>query len=228
MAIEHVSIAEVNLHEPKGVSVATAGKVYISDGAGSGDWTVPQLEGQVDAVADTIPVSNGTGSVTWESKDVTANRLLNGKSVAASQGPSAVDTAHQIEFGPEVVTAEVTLSALGALTFHVAGSYEIAFNGQFSRSTGAGASIMFFRLLKNGTQISPSREFKLDSSNTSVPMSQDSVATLAVNDVITVEFYRDSAGVNDGALSSETPTLAGWSASTNADITVNKLGVGAI
>lgn len=36
---EHVSIADPNIHEPKGVAAATAGQAYVADGAGSGTWT---------------------------------------------------------------------------------------------------------------------------------------------------------------------------------------------
>lgn len=34
----HASMAGADLHEPKGVAAATANKVYVSDGAGSGSW----------------------------------------------------------------------------------------------------------------------------------------------------------------------------------------------
>lgn len=37
--IEHASIDDPNIHEPKGISTATADQIYVSDGAGSGDWT---------------------------------------------------------------------------------------------------------------------------------------------------------------------------------------------
>ncbi len=37
--IEHSTITDPNIHEPKGVAAATADQVYVSDGAGSGDWT---------------------------------------------------------------------------------------------------------------------------------------------------------------------------------------------
>jgi len=37
--IEHKNITEANLHEPKGVSTASSGEVYVADGAGSGDWS---------------------------------------------------------------------------------------------------------------------------------------------------------------------------------------------
>lgn len=34
----HASITDPNIHEPKGVSSATAGRVYVSNGSGSGTW----------------------------------------------------------------------------------------------------------------------------------------------------------------------------------------------
>lgn len=39
--VEHVNIPEAGLHEPKGVSTAQTGTVYIADGAGSGSWGDP-------------------------------------------------------------------------------------------------------------------------------------------------------------------------------------------
>lgn len=38
MAIEHDSITDPDIHEPKGVSTASANEVYVADGAGSGEW----------------------------------------------------------------------------------------------------------------------------------------------------------------------------------------------
>ena len=39
--MQHVDIEDPNIHEPKGISTATAGQVYVADGAGSGSWTDP-------------------------------------------------------------------------------------------------------------------------------------------------------------------------------------------
>jgi hypothetical protein len=36
--ISHTALSGNDLHEPLGVDTAAAGKVYLSDGAGSGDW----------------------------------------------------------------------------------------------------------------------------------------------------------------------------------------------
>lgn len=36
----HATLPDSQLHEPKGVASATAGKVYVADGSGSGTWQV--------------------------------------------------------------------------------------------------------------------------------------------------------------------------------------------
>lgn len=43
MAIQHSAISDPEVHEPKGASTASAGEVYIADGAGSGDWELPSV-----------------------------------------------------------------------------------------------------------------------------------------------------------------------------------------
>lgn len=37
--ISHSSIADPNIHEPKGVASASSGEVYVANGSGSGAWT---------------------------------------------------------------------------------------------------------------------------------------------------------------------------------------------
>lgn len=37
--VQHSSLTDPNLHEPKGIASATANKVYMSNGSGSGSWT---------------------------------------------------------------------------------------------------------------------------------------------------------------------------------------------
>jgi hypothetical protein len=39
--VAHASLTDPNLHEPLGVSTASAGTMYVADGAGSGDWAYP-------------------------------------------------------------------------------------------------------------------------------------------------------------------------------------------
>lgn len=73
MAIEHKDIPDAGRHEPKGASTASAGQVYVSDGAGSGTWKSPQIVGQEVSVVNSIPVADGSGGVTWEEALYTTN-----------------------------------------------------------------------------------------------------------------------------------------------------------
>ena len=38
MSVEHKDITDNNIHEPKGCSTATANRVYVANGAGTGSW----------------------------------------------------------------------------------------------------------------------------------------------------------------------------------------------
>ena len=73
--IEHSSLTSSELHEPKGAATAAAGKVYVTDGAGSGSWKTMYTSGFEDfnhsgaaqtltsGVADKM-LNNGGGSST--------------------------------------------------------------------------------------------------------------------------------------------------------------------
>ncbi len=58
--VAHKDLTGVHLHEPKGVAAATAGKVYISDGAGSGVWTLLDIPTGLFKVTVTEFTSSGT------------------------------------------------------------------------------------------------------------------------------------------------------------------------
>ena len=66
MTIEHKEIPDGKRHEPKGASTASAGTVYVSDGAGSGSWVVPELLGQASSLEGQILRASGDGSYTWK------------------------------------------------------------------------------------------------------------------------------------------------------------------
>jgi hypothetical protein len=40
--VQHASLTDPELHEPKGAAAASDGEVYVSDGAGSGDWLLAE------------------------------------------------------------------------------------------------------------------------------------------------------------------------------------------
>lgn len=66
MAIEHKDITEPNLHEPKGVSVAAADKVYVTDGAGSGEFRDLVTPTTLPADLRKVYVADGAGGGSWK------------------------------------------------------------------------------------------------------------------------------------------------------------------
>jgi hypothetical protein len=64
--VSHASLTGANLHEPKGADTATANKVYVSNGSGSGTWqklAPPQLAGlSTNGAANQVIAVDGTGS----------------------------------------------------------------------------------------------------------------------------------------------------------------------
>ena len=59
MTIQHASLTGSDLHEPKGVATATAGKVYMSDGNESGSWEYPPAKAHAE-----IYITSGTTALT--------------------------------------------------------------------------------------------------------------------------------------------------------------------
>ncbi len=71
----HKDLTGADLHEPKGADTATSGKVYVSDGAGSGVWTTASsvitntawstgdLKVTLKTVADTTWIMGSAGSI---------------------------------------------------------------------------------------------------------------------------------------------------------------------
>lgn len=41
-SIQHSALTDPNIHEPKGITTASAGQIYVADGSSSGDWTAIQ------------------------------------------------------------------------------------------------------------------------------------------------------------------------------------------
>jgi hypothetical protein len=64
--VQHSAIADPDIHEPKGVAAAAAGKVYVANGTGSGVWGLPLPTGVDSATSGQVLVADGVGSATWQ------------------------------------------------------------------------------------------------------------------------------------------------------------------
>lgn len=92
--IQHSTLSTGEIHEPKGASGASAGEVYVSDGAASGSWTALQ-DVYTLVIADVstaetvyVPIANA-GTVAkvvtvLEGAITTANATITAKNSAAS------------------------------------------------------------------------------------------------------------------------------------------------
>lgn len=71
MTIQHKAIGNAELHEPKDVSTATVGQIYVADGAGSGTWTdrqAPANEEIINSASD-FPTPSGGAIQLVDNKD---------------------------------------------------------------------------------------------------------------------------------------------------------------
>jgi hypothetical protein len=59
-SIQHKDIPDNNRHEPKGISTATNGQVYVASGTGSGTWATPKQVMEITAALTPAAVGANT------------------------------------------------------------------------------------------------------------------------------------------------------------------------
>jgi hypothetical protein len=59
--ISHKNITDPQIHEPKGISGANAGEVYVANGSGSGSWVA---QGEIDGHTALVDDVEGQGPIT--------------------------------------------------------------------------------------------------------------------------------------------------------------------
>ena len=167
--------------------------------------TVGENDAKYETITNVTAISNRVTAL-----EATHQLLLTATSLAASQEPTALDTPLQVEFGALQTTTDIDISAAGAVTFNTAGKYIITTFFQYGRTGASGTSELLNRYLVNGSQAGVSLAAKVDNAETLVPWSSTIQFTAAINDVLTIEIMRDSAGANFGGLFAITPSVVGW------------------
>lgn len=137
MAVEHSTLTDPNIHEPKGVSTASVGFVYKADGSGSGKW------GRVEA--DSIDLTGVVSEMQQELNsgvlEVLGRSSLHVTIPDVSQVSSVIIPVNQncrLVRGRAVLGGEITGSAV------------VSF--QNSASTGMGPSLTFTDANKGAAQ----------------------------------------------------------------------------
>jgi len=173
--IEHSSIPNSDLHEPKGVSGATSGDVYIADGAGSGAWGPPN---SADGFKYGSIYSDHSDAVVVSSIGTTAKKMEAFSSDAPSNGVSPDSTNHK-------------------LTVDTAGDYGILFSMAFATSGSGSAGTFQFHIRINDVETAIGVHREMSGTGDTGSGAAHGILTLAVNDVITVWVESDEAAGTD-------------------------------
>ena len=203
MTIEHKNITEADLHEPKGVSSANTGQVYVADGLGSGDW-----EDQVVIPTYSLAVLS---ELFVYSED--------------SQEPQVADTPLQITFGAGDTGTDVEVDSLGNISVLTDGFYNLEFTGRLSRTSNAGESTLMVRYLANGVPQGTALAETLDDGKFSIPLTIGRILELPAGLVLTLEIQTDSGGILNGGLEPFEPVDTSWSPIPSASLKISRLGV---
>ena len=148
--------------------------------------------------------------------------IIRGFSTAASQQPSALGTAIQVEFGAAQSKPELSLSADGTIACNIPGTYAFRFKLEFGRSGATGISYLMTRILKNGTQFGVSQSTRLSSSDSIIPTDSRVLIDLIAGDTVSMQFIRDSLGANSGGLFQQVSSH-GWIAAPSALLVASKV-----
>lgn len=168
ITIQHKNIPDAQLHEPKGIATVTVGKIYVSDGAGSGTWVDKSRYGE-------LYITGGTTSQT-----------LSAASAFARLDPGTAWTAG--------VNAGVTLTvADGTFTIIESGAYHIGFWCVFTTAALAAGTGYKFRYAVNGVPITRQiSTTKQTAGVDSLDVSAQGIATLTAGDVLSIYVAGDA------------------------------------
>lgn len=184
MTVQHNAITDPDIHEPKGIAAATAGKVYVSDGASSGTWKYAPGKAHSE-----IYITSGT----------TAHTLA-AASAFTKVNPSGEWTASGNE---DHLTVDV---ANGELDLLYAGHYFVSFWMTFSTASIGSGSKYYFKFALDGT-VNPRSVYVTKPTNgvDIIAISATGIVNATANQVLSI--YAGGDGTSSGT--NFTPLEAG-------------------
>ncbi|MND35623.1 hypothetical protein D3C80_262660 [compost metagenome] len=141
------------------------------------------------------------------------------------QAPTATDTPLQLNFGvaQKSATDPVMINSAGLVTFNIAGNYAVRIKLQNGRTGATGTSILFSRLLVNGTQIGSAAAVKMTQTDATTPSESRVVVNATAGQTFVVQIIRDSAGSNFGGVYPQVATIAAWGTAPSALLVISRL-----
>lgn len=171
MATEHRNLTGASLHEPKGCASAASGTVYISDGAGSGNWYFQNPHGS-------CYFSNVGSPSTWTNP---------GAGTYSKLDPTTVASGSSQDF-TEATTARLTYTGTSSIHIKVAAMISMR------QSSGAARDITL-SVYKNGVQLAPSETMLTTTTAEWAHVTVFSDTTAVTNDYF--EIYIKSSGTGN-------------------------------
>lgn len=172
--------------------------------------------GQGENGLSSVDAATSGGQVTVK------NELVMIASSDVNQEPAGLDTSLQLTFGPPQALPQFNLDAAGNFTCLEADQYNFTLRLQMGRIGSGGEAILFGRSLLNGVQQGATIYTLIDDSDDNNPLTFVGSLPMEVNDVLTFELYRDSAGTNAGGVYTQTANLAGWTDAPSARLIVER------
>ena len=149
-------------------------------------------------------------------------------STAASQGPAAANTVHQIEFGPAINTStSVTIDVNGKVVWLKTGTYYVTQEYYLQGAASINNLYVLFRTFDGTNQIGPTHAEIYNVQSTSnakrvVINQMINITDAQVNSYHVYQMIRDSAGANDGTLYKKANSNS-WTVTPSAQLTISKL-----
>lgn len=171
--IEHSVLTTTELHEPKDVSTASSGEVYVADGLGSGSWEPSDNNTSHGSIYSVDSDAVSIGSIGTTSQKFAG---------FASNGPSLNTT-------PDASNDQITIGS--------AGNYFINFTTSFATTATGDAGTYEFRVRVNGVESVIGLKRAMSGSSDTGSATGSGILTLALNDVITVYVESDDGGNSD-------------------------------
>lgn len=139
-----------------------------------------------------------------------------------SQEPVGLDNPLVLTFGADQGTPTDAIQLIGSVIhFNQDGVYGIRIFLSFTRTTVPGTTFLFLRGVLNGGQIGSPAAIIISDVDTTIPVELTFLGRFNEGDELTLELYKDSAGVDDGSLQPRTSGI-GWGTAPSASIRVSK------
>jgi len=205
MAIEHKNIPEDGLHEPKGISIASASRVYKSDGAGSGSWVQVDsdtLKGTINnaSAADLRVVTDGSGGFKTQPTPASSFGTMNltdnatTKAVTAATDTTLNTNTDFVEFdlSMEFDSLQGITAGPNYLTIDQSGLYLVDLWASVKSSVNATKFSLKF-VLNDTTFVTRGPKLTLGSLGQIYNMSANGIHTFAANDQVKLYIAADKS-----------------------------------